>query len=118
MANDSFIIWKAGIVFMFFGTITLYAAVIVGMLIVKTGWDIFREVSHNLTDGFNKEELDNITQIIKNVSGVRNIKNIKARKHGNNIFIDVIVIVSANLSIFSCKFKRQFIYNILTCGLS
>lgn len=75
------------------------AAVIVGMLIVKTGWDIFREASHNLTDGFNKEELDNITQIIKKVSGVRNIKNIKARKYGNNISIDVIVIVSANLSV-------------------
>jgi cation diffusion facilitator family transporter len=75
------------------------AAVIVGILIVKTGWDIFREASHNLTDGFDKEDLDNITQSIIKVSGVKKIKDIRARKYGNNIFIDVIVRVSANLSV-------------------
>lgn len=75
------------------------AAVIVGILIVKTGWDIFKEASHNLTDGFNRKDLDNITECIKKVSGVKRIKNIRARVHGNNIFLDVIVIVSANLSV-------------------
>jgi cation diffusion facilitator family transporter len=75
------------------------AAVIVGILIVKTGWDIFREASHNLTDAFDKEDLDNITQSIIKVSEVKKIKDIRARKYGNNIFIDVIVRVSANLSV-------------------
>jgi len=75
------------------------AAVIVGVLIVKTGWEIFREAAHNLTDGFDKGELDNMTKSIKKVSGVRNVKDIRARIHGNNILLDVIVGVSADLTV-------------------
>lgn len=75
------------------------AAVVVGILIVKTGWEIFREASHNLTDGFDKVELDNITQSIKKVTGVKRIKDIRARVHGNNVLLDVIVGVNADLSV-------------------
>lgn len=75
------------------------AAVIVGGLIVKTGWDIFKESSHNLTDGFNKEYLENITQCIKQVSRVKKIKDIRGRIYGNNVFLDIVVIISADLSV-------------------
>ena len=75
------------------------AAVIVGILIIKTGWDIFRESTHNLTDGFDREQLDNITKCINKVSDVKKIMNIRARVNGNNIFLDVIVKVSADLSV-------------------
>lgn len=74
-------------------------AVVVGILIIKTGFDIFKEASHNLTDGFEKEELDNITQSIKKVPGVRKVKDIRARVHGNNILLDVIVAVSAEITV-------------------
>lgn len=75
------------------------AAVIVGILIIKTGWDIFREASHNLTDGFHKAELDRIAEIINMVPGVRKIKSLKARFHGNNILLDVVVSVSSKLNV-------------------
>ncbi|WPC39867.1 cation diffusion facilitator family transporter [Clostridium sp. JS66] len=75
------------------------AAVIVGILIIKTGWDIFREASHNLTDGFHKTELDRIAEIINMVPGVRKIKSLKARFHGNNILLDVVVSVSSKLNV-------------------
>jgi cation diffusion facilitator family transporter len=75
------------------------AAIVVGILIIKTGLDIFREASHNLTDGFHKAELDSITQIINSVPGVRKINSIKARFHGNNILLDVIVSVSSKLNV-------------------
>jgi cation diffusion facilitator family transporter len=75
------------------------AAVIVGILIIKTGWDIFVDASHNLTDGFDTEQLESITKCISKVSGVKNIKDIRARVNGNNILIDAIVIVSADLSV-------------------
>jgi cation diffusion facilitator family transporter len=75
------------------------AAVIVGILIVKTGWDIFSEATHNLTDGFNREQLDDITHCINSVSGVKRVKKARARVHGNNILLDVIVKVSADLSV-------------------
>lgn len=53
------------------------AAVVVGILIVKTGWDIFKDASHNLTDGFNKQQLDSITQCINKVSGVKRLRILK-----------------------------------------
>ncbi|WP_297429916.1 cation diffusion facilitator family transporter [Clostridium sp.] len=74
-------------------------AVIVSILILRTGWDIFREASHNLSDGFSKEKLENITQSIKKVQGVKDIKDIRARAHGNNILLDVIVKVSSELTV-------------------
>lgn len=75
------------------------AAIIVGILIIKTGWDIFIEATHNLTDGFNKEELEKLTLSIMNVLGVKKVRDIKARVHGNNILLDIIVVVSSDLSI-------------------
>ncbi|MBK1811962.1 cation transporter [Clostridium sp. YIM B02505] len=75
------------------------AAVIVGILIIKTGWDIFRESSNNLADGFSKEELDSITENIKLVSGVEKVKLIRARVLGNNILIDATVGVNADLNV-------------------
>ena len=75
------------------------AAVLVGILIVKTGWDIFREATLNLTDGFDKKQLDNITECINEVTRVRKVKDVRARVNGNNIFLDIIVVVSADLSV-------------------
>ncbi len=75
------------------------AAIVVGILICKTGWDIFREAAHNLTDGFDKKSLDNIFKIVCQVPGVLNVKNIRGRVYGNNIMVDVSIIVDASLNI-------------------
>ncbi|MCB2357451.1 cation diffusion facilitator family transporter [Clostridium estertheticum] len=75
------------------------AAVLVGILIVKTGWDILREATLNLTDGFDKEQLDNIIECINEVSRVIKVKDVRARVNGNNVFLDIIVVVSADLSV-------------------
>lgn len=52
-----------------------------------------------MTDGFNKQQLDNITQCINKVSEVKKVKDIKARFSGNNILLDVTVIVSRDLNV-------------------
>lgn len=75
------------------------AAVIVGVLICKTGWDIFNEATHNLTDGFDKKSLDNITRIVSKVPGVIKVKDVKGRVYGNNIMVDVVAVVDASLNI-------------------
>ncbi|WLD93619.1 cation diffusion facilitator family transporter [Alkalihalobacillus sp. AL-G] len=74
-------------------------AVIVGLLICKTAWDIFREASHHLTDGFDEEEIELYKETIRNVSGVKSIKDIKARSYGNNIVVDLVILVNPNLDI-------------------
>lgn len=74
-------------------------AVVVGLLIVKTGWDIFREASHDLTDGFDEEQLKDYKNSIIGISGVKGVKEIRARKYGNNPVVDVIILVNSTLDI-------------------
>lgn len=74
-------------------------AVMVGLLICKTAWDIFMEASHNLTDGFDEEKITLYKKTIEMVPGVKGIKQIKGRNYGNNTVVDVIITVNANLNV-------------------
>jgi len=74
-------------------------AVIVGGLILKTGWDIFREASHQLTDGFDVELIKEYKETICEVPGVKGIKDLKARSYGNNIVVDTVITVNPSLDI-------------------
>lgn len=75
------------------------AAVLVGLMICKTAWDIFRDASHQLTDGIDEGLLIDYTATIKNTSGVKSIKTLKARTYGNNVVIDTEIRVSPDLDI-------------------
>jgi cation diffusion facilitator family transporter len=75
------------------------AALVVGLLICKTGWDIFRESSHYLTDGFDIHALEEYKQTILNVKGVIEVKDIKGRTYGNSNTVDVVISVPNNLDI-------------------
>lgn len=74
-------------------------AVIVGGLILKTGWDIFREASHQLTDGFDVDLIKEYKDTICEVPGVKGIKDLKARSYGNNIVVDTVITVNPTLDI-------------------
>ncbi|WP_210364198.1 cation diffusion facilitator family transporter [Bacillus sp. REN3] len=74
-------------------------ALLVGSLIIKTGWDIFRDASHQLTDGFDQDLITEYKETICHVEGVESIKDLKARSYGNNIVVDIIITVSPNLDI-------------------
>ncbi|RSD26822.1 cation diffusion facilitator family transporter [Mesobacillus subterraneus] len=74
-------------------------AVIVGVLIVKTGWGIFREASHQLTDGFDVDLVKEYKQTICAIPGVNGIKDLKARSYGNNIVVDCVITVDPTLDI-------------------
>jgi cation diffusion facilitator family transporter len=74
-------------------------AIIVGLLICKTAWDIFVQTSHDLSDGFDEEKINQYRDIIRKVDGVKGIKAIKGRNYGNNEVIDVIILVNSTLDI-------------------
>ncbi|WP_100405377.1 cation diffusion facilitator family transporter [Bacillus solitudinis] len=74
-------------------------AVIVGMIICKTAWGIFRQASHELSDGFDENKIQFYLGIITNVEGVKGIKEIKGRNYGNNEVIDVVILVNSTLDI-------------------
>ena len=75
------------------------AAVIVGLIILKTAWDIFRETTHRLTDGFDQSKLEDLRKTIAKIPGVTEIGDIKARYHGNSVLVDVVIHVNAGLSV-------------------
>lgn len=74
-------------------------AIIVGLLICKTAWDIFREATHYLMDGYDETLIEEYKETILNVNGVTEVKEIKARNYGNNAVVDVVLCVGANLAI-------------------
>ncbi|SEU25468.1 cation diffusion facilitator family transporter [Paenibacillus sp. NFR01] len=75
------------------------AAVLVGFLILKTAWDIFRDSTYRLTDGFDEDKLMDLRSTIARTPGVLGIKDLKARVHGNHVLVDVVVEVEASISV-------------------
>lgn len=74
-------------------------AMAVGLIICKTGWNIFREATHMLTDGFDEEELRKYRVTVAAVTGVELVLDIKGRSHGNQIFVDLTIAVKSELSV-------------------
>lgn len=75
------------------------AAVVVGVLIIKTGWEIFIEATHNLTDGFDKETLEGISRDIEAMAQVEGVADIKGRIHGNVTLLDVVILVKPDMTV-------------------
>lgn len=75
------------------------AAIVVGILIIKTGWDIFIEAVNHLTDGYDKGELDGIATRVQEVDGVMTVETIRARLHGNMTLLDLVIKVDPEITV-------------------
>src|SRR5690606_5376716 len=68
-------------------------AFLVGLIIIKTALDIFRESVLTLTDAFDEEAVESLSVLIRRVPGVLDLRDFKGRTHGNVMFIDLTVSV-------------------------
>src|SRR5690606_31014833 len=75
------------------------AATVVGIIICKTAWDIFVSSTHALTDGLDENVLKKLHATVAHTKGVREISDLKARVHGNNVLVEVIVLVDPTLTL-------------------
>ncbi len=66
-------------------------AVLIGLIICKTALDIFREASHHLSDGFDETTIQKFREKVKQVEGVEDVKQLRARSYGSNAVVDVVL---------------------------
>lgn len=75
------------------------AAILVSFLVLKTGWSIFRDATHSLTDGFDLEQMKAFEETVILIPGVEAVKEVRARFQGNQVFVDLTVFVMPTLSV-------------------
>ncbi|MEW9675059.1 cation diffusion facilitator family transporter [Lentibacillus sp. L22] len=75
------------------------AGFIVGIIICKTAWDIFKDSTLTLTDGFDEKQLEKIKDSIAKVSEVKEVYDVKGRIHGNQAFIEITILVDPHLNV-------------------
>ncbi|WP_164669614.1 cation diffusion facilitator family transporter [Virgibacillus doumboii] len=75
------------------------AGLAVGFIICKTAWDIFKDSTHTLTDGFDEKQIGKIKSSIAKVPEVKEVVDVKGRIHGNQAFIDVTILVNPHLNV-------------------
>jgi cation diffusion facilitator family transporter len=76
------------------------AAVLVGLMVVKIGWELGWQAIHELADaGLEEESLAEIRQVIGSVSGVNSVHMLRTRKLGGHALADVHVQVDPWLSV-------------------
>ncbi|WP_019154400.1 cation diffusion facilitator family transporter [Robertmurraya massiliosenegalensis] len=88
-------------------------AFVVGLLICKTAWDIFKQAAHELSDGFDEKKLQLYQDVISNIYGVKGLKEIKGRNYGNNEVLDVVIFVNSTLDIKQAHDIATAIENVL-----
>ncbi len=76
------------------------AGFVVALLILKVGYEIMRDSSHELMDGMPEEEkIEQIKKISKNVVGVIDVDEIKIRSYGPKFIADIIIVVDDDLTV-------------------
>lgn len=75
------------------------AGLLVGLIICKTAWDIFKDATHSLTDGFDTEQIKKIRSSVEMDPDVKLVKHVKGRVLGNQPFIDITILVDSHLNV-------------------
>lgn len=85
-----------------------FAAIIVGIMIIKMGlnygWDSVKELVDTAVE---PEKLAEIEQIIQSVDGVKKIHQLRSRLMGGDILIDVHILVSPSISVSEGHYIAQ-----------
>lgn len=76
------------------------AAIIVGLMVAKIGWDLGWGAMTELVDtALDEEAVDNAKRVIMGVDGVRSVHMLRTRRHGAEASADVHVQVAPRLSV-------------------
>lgn len=82
-----------------FPIIDTITAFLIGLIIIKTAIEIFKDAVYLLSDGFDSELIHRIYDQIKPLPRVREVVEIRGRHHGSLLFIDITIKVNPNLNV-------------------
>ncbi|GAA0351426.1 hypothetical protein GCM10008932_00720 [Alkalibacterium iburiense] len=74
-------------------------AIIVSLIILKTGLDVFKESTFSLSDGFKTKKLAVYEEAIQTIPDVKAVPSIKARMYGANTYVDVTILVDGQMTV-------------------
>ncbi|MEG1310783.1 MAG: cation diffusion facilitator family transporter [Romboutsia sp.] len=92
-----------------------FASVVVALFVAKVGLDILKNSVNELMDlSIDQEEEDKIIQIVEFTRGVRNLGEMKTRKHGAMAYVDLTICVDGKLTVIeghdiAHKLEKQII---------
>lgn len=90
----------AGAIFLDWRILDPIAAVVVSVFIIKSGYDIMRPMVGELLEAaLPEQQQKEIVDIVRSVDGIRNVHNLRTRRIGNNIAIDMHVKMNGHLSL-------------------
>ena len=76
------------------------AAIFVSLFIIKSGWDIMHPSINELLEGsLSKDEEEEIKQIVLGVKGARQMHNLRTRRIGNNVAMDLHVKMDGDITL-------------------
>lgn len=90
------------------------AAVIVGLMVIKMGWDYgWNSVKELVDTAASPELLKEIEQVIAQVDGIEKIHQLRSRFMGNDVLIDVHIMVSPKISVSEGHYIAQHVHHAL-----
>lgn len=75
-------------------------SILVGFIIFYSAFDILKDSTFTLSDGFDQEELDRYYECILKHPDVLAIRKIRARLSGKITYVDVIIEIDGNLTVY------------------
>lgn len=95
------------------------AAVIVGFMIIKMGWDYgWNSIKELVDTAVSPELLQEIEQTIKSVDGVQKVHQLRSRTMGSDIFVDVHILVNPKITVSEGHYIAQHVHQALVTHIA
>lgn len=85
------------------------AAAIIGALILKTAYDIFKDSAFSLSDGFDDDLIEEYEKVLLTIKEIKKIRSMRGRTYGANIFLDVVVEMDPSLTVLQSHYVTEII---------
>lgn len=90
------------------------AAIVITYFILKTAYDIFIASSFSLSDGFDQRRLKKYKEAILEIPKVSAVKSQRGRSYGSNIYLDIVVEMNPDLSVYESHEVTEQIEDLLS----